>query len=120
MLNLDDTVAITQNYCGRANFEEVWRRTRSGRKKMAVKWLKALRAEHPDLAEKASDLNARDDFQMMSMSTSVEETNSRSHGRKKKGKKRKEESGEATEGDSKRKKKRGDVEAKGEVASSAQ
>ncbi len=40
VLNIDDTVAVTQNFCSRVNFDKVWCATRSGRKKMAVRWLK--------------------------------------------------------------------------------
>ena len=43
VVNLDDTIAVTQNFCNRANFENVWRKTRSGRKKMACKWLRLLK-----------------------------------------------------------------------------
>lgn len=84
---------------------------------MAVKWLKALRAEYPDLAEKASDLNQRDDFQMLSMGETAS-----SHSNRKKGKKRKDEGGEAKEGGSRKKKKRGggEVNTDAEAASSGQ
>ena len=34
VLNVTHTVGITQNYCSRRNFDEVWCQTRSGRKKM--------------------------------------------------------------------------------------
>lgn len=51
VLNLEDTVAMTQNFCSRANFSKVWREARSGRKKMSVKWLKRLHEYHPDLAQ---------------------------------------------------------------------
>jgi histone arginine demethylase JMJD6 len=64
VLNLDDTIAITQNYCSSANFEAVWRKTRSGRKKMAVKWLRKLHATNPRLAASAERLNTEDGFQM--------------------------------------------------------
>jgi histone arginine demethylase JMJD6 len=64
VLNLDDTIAITQNYCSSANFEAVWKKTRSGRKKMAVKWLKLLDENYPQLADAARKLNEEDDFVM--------------------------------------------------------
>ena len=51
VLNMEDTVAMTQNFCSRANFSKVWREARSGRKKMSVKWLKRLHEYHPDLAQ---------------------------------------------------------------------
>lgn len=67
VLNLDDTLAVTQNFCSRTNFDGVWVKTRTGRKKMAVKWLEVLKIHHPDLAARAAELNARDNFQMMTM-----------------------------------------------------
>ncbi len=64
VLNLDDTIGITQNFCSKTNFRVVWRETRTGRKKMAVKWLKRLREVHPELAVEAERLNAEDGFVM--------------------------------------------------------
>ena len=64
VLNLEDAVAITQNFCSKSNFEKVWKETRTGRKKMAVKWLKRLHEYHPDLAATAERLNAEDGFVM--------------------------------------------------------
>ncbi|CAM9707619.1 unnamed protein product [Scytosiphon promiscuus] len=70
VLNLEDSVAITQNFCSRNNFEKasalkVWRKTRTGRKKMSVKWLRELDEEYPSLADTARRLNTEDDFVMM-------------------------------------------------------
>jgi len=58
VLNLDDTVAITQNFCSRNNFDEVWRQTRTGRKKMAYRWWECMQnggveLVHPKLKEKS-------------------------------------------------------------------
>lgn len=64
VLNLEDSIAITQNYCSKQNFDKVWRETRTGRKKMAMKWLRCLRTQHPDLALRAEELNAQDNFVM--------------------------------------------------------
>jgi len=60
VLNLTDTVAVTQNYCSHANFEAVWKQTREGRKKMAASWLKRLRVSYPHLAALADAANERD------------------------------------------------------------
>jgi len=62
VLNLDDTIAITQNFCSSANLHEVWRKTRTGRKKMAVKWRKLLGEERPELAQIIDEIDAEDCF----------------------------------------------------------
>ena len=67
VLNLDNTVAITQNYCSRANFDQVWRKTRIGRKKMSVSWLRRLHESVPDLAQRAVKMNEEDGFVMYDM-----------------------------------------------------
>ena len=64
VLNVTHTVGITQNFCSRRNFDEVWAQTRSGRKKMACSWLRRLSDQYPDLAQRARELNRRDGFVM--------------------------------------------------------
>lgn len=44
--------------------KQVWRKTRTGRKKMSVKWLRELEKRYPELAETARRLNAEDGFVM--------------------------------------------------------
>lgn len=59
VINLDDTVAVTQNYCSTTNFDRVWEQARVGRRGMARKWLRALRdAGRGDLTARAHALNA--------------------------------------------------------------
>jgi len=64
VLNITHTVGITQNYCSRRNFDEVWKQTRSGRKKMSCSWLRRLEERYPDLADRAKELNRRDGYVM--------------------------------------------------------
>lgn len=73
VLNLDNTIAITQNFCSRTNFEQVWVKTRSGRKKMAVKWLKLLDENYPTLANTARKINSEDSFDMYNESKKYKE-----------------------------------------------
>jgi hypothetical protein len=71
VLNLDTTLAVTQNFCSGNNFPDVWRSLRGGTKKQrggvdrlplrAAGWLDALRAEHPDLAAAADEINREED-----------------------------------------------------------
>ena len=66
VLNLTDTVGVTQNFVSErvANFDDAWLKTRSGRKRMAWKWLLQLKEHYPHLAERALELNKRDNFIM--------------------------------------------------------
>ncbi len=64
VVNLSDTIAITQNYCSTINFPQVWTHTRKERKKMAVVFLKQLKSQRPDLYKLALEINERDGFVM--------------------------------------------------------
>eukprot|EP00941_MAST-03F_sp_MAST-3F-sp1_P003649 g3649.t1 len=64
VLNLEDSVAITENYVNEQNFDAVWKETRSGRKKMARQLLKKFEECRPDLAARAKTLNLQDNFDM--------------------------------------------------------
>mmetsp|Transcript_5057 Transcript_5057/g.13597 ORF Transcript_5057/g.13597 Transcript_5057/m.13597 type:complete len:500 (-) Transcript_5057:56-1555(-) len=62
VLNLDDTVAITQNFCSEAQFPHVWADTRRARRGMARLWRRLLREHHPAVAAVADEIDARDGF----------------------------------------------------------
>jgi histone arginine demethylase JMJD6 len=64
VLNLNATIAITENVCNEGNFERVWMLTRKGRKRLAYKWLHKLRRHCPEQFKKAVQLNLRDDWIM--------------------------------------------------------
>lgn len=64
VLNLDLTIAITQNFCNRGNFDAVWKKTRKGRKKLSVNFLRALKTKYPELYERAIQMNEEDGFVM--------------------------------------------------------
>lgn len=64
VLNLTDTVGITQNFCSPRNFDSVWFKTRTDRKLMAYKWLFQLDEHYPHLAQRARAMNERDGFVM--------------------------------------------------------
>jgi histone arginine demethylase JMJD6 len=64
VVNLTDSIAITQNYCNSVNFSKVWTYVRKERKKMSVKLLKELKSRRSDLFKIAIDINQRDGFSM--------------------------------------------------------
>lgn len=53
VLNLDDTVAVTQNFVSTWNFPLVWQELSTSRAKMSRQWLRTLQRVRPDLAEMA-------------------------------------------------------------------
>merc|ERR1719284_2082922 len=76
VMNLDTTVAVTQNYVASSNFGAAWRWTRKGRPKTSQRWLEALRRERPDLARVAEDIDARRDYQGYPSATSSSSSSS--------------------------------------------
>eukprot|EP00931_Biecheleriopsis_adriatica_P045194 TRINITY_DN25907_c0_g1_i1.p1 TRINITY_DN25907_c0_g1~~TRINITY_DN25907_c0_g1_i1.p1 ORF type:complete len:440 (-),score=82.35 TRINITY_DN25907_c0_g1_i1:75-1394(-) len=64
VLNLDDTIAVTQNYVGRNNFAHVWRSCRKERPCWSHRWLRAMDETMPELASEARRLNSEDGFDM--------------------------------------------------------
>lgn len=60
VLNLDDTVACTQNYVGVTQFDRVWRTMRSERRHLARRWLGELEALATPLYRRALELNRLD------------------------------------------------------------
>ena len=90
-MNISDTVAITQNFCSPRNFDRVWLKTRSGRKKMAWKWLCHLEVKYPDLAERAKAANKRDGYVMKYDPVEVERREREERNRKEERRRRKQE-----------------------------
>lgn len=64
VLNLDETMAITQNFNCIADFEKVWLDFRSSRKKLSTFFLRMLKKRDLTLYNQAINLNKRDKFVM--------------------------------------------------------
>lgn len=52
VLNLETTVAVTQNFCSRTNFDAVWLKTRKSRPKMSRRLVEQLQHLEPELYQR--------------------------------------------------------------------
>eukprot|EP00049_Salpingoeca_infusionum_P006253 m.103978 g.103978 ORF g.103978 m.103978 type:complete len:418 (+) comp13248_c0_seq9:455-1708(+) len=80
VINITDSIAVTQNFCTVTTFPVIWRRTVHGRPKLSQRWLRELRTHRPELAAIADsvDLDADDGLPPSSSSDSSSSSSSSS------------------------------------------
>ena len=64
VVNLDDTVAVTENYWSSGNFDKVWLEPRMEGKNYSSTWYSYLKELKPNLSRRVDELNRRDGFDM--------------------------------------------------------
>lgn len=62
VLNLDDSLAVTQNYCNMSNFGLCWREMRIERRHTAIRWLAMLKRRYPLAFKCAQQIDQQDKF----------------------------------------------------------
>ena len=56
VLNLDTTIAVTQNFAEPSNFEQIWQTMVKDRGDLIPEWHKRLEMGRPDLYERANEI----------------------------------------------------------------
>lgn len=80
VMNMTDTIAVTQNYVSTTNFPIVWHKTVRGRPKLSKRWLAQLRIKRPDLADLTQTIDLQNPCGVTSDSSSGSSSSSSSSG----------------------------------------
>nr|CAD2170503.1 unnamed protein product [Meloidogyne enterolobii] len=57
VMNLETTIAVTQNFCSVVNLPNVWPKLIKQRPQLALHWLKVVNKSRPELIEKIDEIN---------------------------------------------------------------
>lgn len=78
VINLTDTIAITQNYVSTSNFPIVWHKTVRSRPKLSQKWISRLEVHRPDLVKLTNQIDIHASIGITSDSSSGSSSSSSS------------------------------------------
>ncbi|KAI6175717.1 JmjC domain-containing protein [Aphelenchoides bicaudatus] len=78
VMNLDNTVAVTQNFCSLANLHQVWPRTVKGRPRFSMHWLRALQKQRPEVVDMIADISKNTDWHQIAQDESSDSSSSSS------------------------------------------